>query len=94
MKLLFLLLIVRVSLKIMTGNSLPIIRRLPLPDSILEDQLRVLKLENEALKNANQQLNDKCMKLEFDKQHAEKQCRILHKQMEKLTQVLDKLKGG
>jgi rhodanese-related sulfurtransferase len=61
---------------------------------ILEDQLRVLKLENEALKNANQQLNDKCMKLEFDKQHAEKQCRILHKQMEKLTQVLDKLKGG
>ncbi|MGZ5044562.1 MAG: cyclic nucleotide-binding domain-containing protein [Methylobacter sp.] len=62
--------------------------------NILEDQLRVLKLENEALKNANQQLNDKCMKLEFDKQHAEKQCRILHKQMEKLTQVLDKLKGG
>jgi len=62
--------------------------------SLLEDQLRVLKLENEALKNANQQLNDKCMKLEFDKQHAEKQCRILHKQMEKLTQVLDKLKGG
>ncbi|MGZ5055561.1 MAG: cyclic nucleotide-binding domain-containing protein [Methylobacter sp.] len=62
--------------------------------SILEDQLRILKLENEALKNANQQLNDKCMKLEFDKQHAEKQCRILHKQMEKLTQVLDKLKGG
>jgi len=62
--------------------------------NILEDQLRALKLENEALKNANQQLNDKCMKLEFDKQHAEKQCRILHKQMEKLTQVLDKLKGG
>lgn len=47
----------------------------------------------EALKTANQQLNDKCMKLEFDKQHAEKQVRILHKQLEKLTQVLDKLKG-
>jgi rhodanese-related sulfurtransferase len=62
--------------------------------SILEDQLRILRLENEALKNTNQQLNDKCMKLEFDKQNAEKQCRILHKQMEKLTQVLDKLKGG
>lgn len=61
---------------------------------ILEGQIRTLRLENEALKNANQQLNDKCMKLEFDKQHAEKQCRILHKQMEKLTQVLDKLKGG
>jgi rhodanese-related sulfurtransferase len=62
--------------------------------SALEDRIRILKLENEALKNTNQQLNDKCMKLEFDKQHAEKQCRILHKQMEKLTQVLDKLKGG
>lgn len=61
---------------------------------ILEDQIRVLKLENEALKNANQQLNEQCVKLELDKQNAEKQCRILHKQMEKLTQVLDKLKGG
>jgi rhodanese-related sulfurtransferase len=60
----------------------------------LEDQVSVLKFENEALKNTNQQLNDKCMKLEFDKQHAEKQYRILHRQMEKLTQVLDKLKGG
>lgn len=63
-------------------------------NSILEDQIRALKLENEALKNANQQLNDKCIKLEFDKQNAEKQCRVLHKQMEKLTQVLDRLKGG
>jgi len=62
--------------------------------NILEDQVSALKLENEALKSANQQLNDKCIKLEFDKQHAEKQCRILHKQMEKLTQVLDKLKGS
>lgn len=64
------------------------------PAAILKDRIRDLNLENETLKNANQQLNDKCMKLEFDKQHAEKQCRILHKQMEKLTQVLDKLKGG
>ena len=64
-----------------------------IPTGLLEDQIRVLKLENEALKNTNQQLNDKCMKLEFDKQNAEKQCRVLHKQMEKLTQVLDKLKG-
>lgn len=61
---------------------------------ILEDQIRVLKLENEALKNANQQLSEQCKNLEFDKENAEKQCRILHKQMEKLTQVLDKLKGG
>ncbi|MDI1291622.1 MAG: cyclic nucleotide-binding domain-containing protein [Methylobacter sp.] len=60
--------------------------------SILEDQVNTLKVENEALKNTNQQLNDKCMKLEFDRQNAEKQCRVLHKQVEKLTQVLDKLK--
>lgn len=61
---------------------------------ILENQIKALKLENEALKNTNRELNDNCMKLEFDKQHAEKQCRVLHRQMEKLTQVLDKLKGG
>ena len=60
----------------------------------MESQIRALRLENEALKYTNQQLNDKCMKLEFDKQNSEKQCRILHKQMEKLTQVLDKLKGS
>lgn len=65
-----------------------------LPAGMHEEQLRILKLENEALKSTNQQLHDKCMKLEFEKQHAEKQCRILHKQMEKLTQVLDKLKGA
>ncbi|MDO9425071.1 MAG: cyclic nucleotide-binding domain-containing protein [Methylobacter sp.] len=60
---------------------------------LLEDQVNTLKLENEALKNTSQQLNNKCMKLEFDKQNAEKQCRVLHKQMEKLTQILDKLKS-
>jgi CRP-like cAMP-binding protein len=60
----------------------------------LEDQIRVLKLEAETLKNINQQLNDKCVKLESDKQNAEKQCHALQKQMEKLMQVLDQLKGG
>jgi rhodanese-related sulfurtransferase len=52
-----------------------------------------LQLEIENLKTTNKQLSDKCMKLEFDKQHAEKQVRILHKQLEKLTQVLDKLQA-
>jgi rhodanese-related sulfurtransferase len=61
--------------------------------AILENQIKVLKLENEALKNTNQQLNDKCIKLEFDQQNTEKQCRVLRKQLEKLTQVLDTLKG-
>jgi rhodanese-related sulfurtransferase len=66
----------------------------PAAGNVLDEQIRALKLENEVLKNANQQLNDKCTRLEFDKQNAEKQCRVLQKQMEKLTQVLDKLKGG
>jgi CRP-like cAMP-binding protein len=60
----------------------------------LDDQIRALKLEAEMLKKANQQLNDKCMGLELDKQNAEKQCHVLEMQMEKLIQVLDKLKGG
>lgn len=59
----------------------------------LEHQLKALKLENETLKSANRQLTDKCLKLELDKQNAEKQCRILQKQMEKMTLVLDRFKG-
>lgn len=62
--------------------------------SAQDRQIAALHSEIEALKMTNQQLTDKCMKLEFDKQHAEKQTRVLHKQLEKLTQVLDKLKGG
>lgn len=60
---------------------------------VQDNQIRLLQSEIEALKTTNQQLTDKCMKLEFDKQHAEKQIRVLHKQLEKLTQVLDKLKA-
>lgn len=58
-----------------------------------DDLVKKLKQENAALKNANQQLNDKCLQLEFDKQNAEKQVRILNKQLEKMTLVLDKLKN-
>ncbi|MGZ5013224.1 MAG: cyclic nucleotide-binding domain-containing protein [Methylobacter sp.] len=58
-----------------------------------DSQIRLLQSEVDALKMTNQQLNDKCMKLEFDKQHAEKQARILYKQLEKLTQVLNKLRN-
>lgn len=60
----------------------------------MDDQIIALKLEAEALNNANQQLNDKCIGLELAKQNAEKQCHVLQKQMEKLIQVLDKLNGG
>ncbi len=61
--------------------------------NVQDNQTKLLQSEIEALKMTNEQLNNKCIKLEFDKQHAEKQVRILHKQLEKLTQVLDRLKG-
>jgi rhodanese-related sulfurtransferase len=60
---------------------------------VQDNQILSLQAEIEALKATNQQLTNRCMKLEFDRQHAEKQIRVLHKQLEKLTQVLDKLKG-
>lgn len=41
-------------------------------DNSYEDQIKQLKSEIELLKKTNQQLTDKCMKLEFDKQHTEK----------------------
>ena len=62
-------------------------------DSSLEDQISSLKSENEALRTMNGQLNQLYRKLEADKDHAEKQCRILQNQVEKITQVLDQLKG-
>lgn len=58
------------------------------------EHITLLQSEIEALKMTNRQLNEKCAKLEFDKQHAEKQARVLYKQLEKLTQVLDKIKTG
>jgi hypothetical protein len=65
-----------------------------IPNNAQDEHIRLLQSEIEALKMTNQQLNDKCTKLEFDKQHAEKQARIFYNQLEKLTQVLDKLKAG
>ena len=62
--------------------------------SSLEDQIRSLKSENEALRTMQWSAQSaKYRKLEADKDHAEKQCRILQKQVEKITQVLDQLKG-
>jgi len=58
-----------------------------------EDGLvRFLKSENEGLRKINHQLNDKCMRLEVEKEHVEEQCRSLQKQLEKLTHLLAKLK--
>jgi CRP-like cAMP-binding protein len=59
----------------------------------LEDQLRLMKSENEALRRVNLQLNDRCLKLEVEKEEALRQYHILQKQMEKLMQTLNKVKG-
>lgn len=59
----------------------------------LEDQLRLMKSENEALRRVNLQLNDKCLKLEVERGEALRQYHILQKKTEKLMQVLDKAKG-
>lgn len=67
---------------------------IPPAGSDWEDQIRFLKSENEVLRKTNHQLTDKCRRLELEKEHMEKQYRILSKQMEKLTQVLDRLKGS
>jgi hypothetical protein len=61
-------------------------------DSNLAHQVRFLKSENDALRKMNYQLNDKCMRLEIEKDHAEKHCRMQQKQIDKLTQILAKLK--
>lgn len=55
-------------------------------------RLIFVEAENEMLKQANVQLQQRVAKLEADKETAEKQARILAKQVEKLTQVLDKFK--
>ncbi|MEQ1528302.1 MAG: cyclic nucleotide-binding domain-containing protein, partial [Methylococcales bacterium] len=60
----------------------------------LRDQIKFLKSENETLRKTLTQLNEKRLKLEQDKEHSDKQYRILYKQMEKLTHVLDKLKNS
>lgn len=62
-------------------------------DEDLKGQIKFLKLENESLRKTLSQLNEKYSKMEQDKDNAEKQYRILHKQMEKLTQVLEKIKS-
>lgn len=62
------------------------------PDNNLVYQVRFLKTENDTLRKMNNQLNDKCMRLEIEKDDAEKHCRMQQKQIDKLTQMLAKLK--
>jgi len=68
--------------------------KLVIPEMAMADQIEFLKSENQTLRQTLAQLNERCLFLEQDKQEADKQYRILFKQMEKLTQVLDKLKGA
>ncbi len=63
-------------------------------DNDLKDQIRFLKTENVSLRKMNHELSDKCMRLEIDKDHAERHSRMLQKQIDKLTQLLPKLKDS
>jgi hypothetical protein len=58
--------------------------------SASDDLVRALKSENDALRKLNLQLSEKCQNLEIEKEEALKQSRMLRRQMEKLTQVLNK----
>ncbi|MGR9013073.1 MAG: cyclic nucleotide-binding domain-containing protein [Gammaproteobacteria bacterium] len=70
----------------------PVDNTVPVSGSAQNDHIKALQSEIEMLKSTNQQLTNKCMELEFNKQHAEKKIRIYHKQLEKLTLELDQLK--
>jgi CRP-like cAMP-binding protein len=58
----------------------------------LDTQLAALTSENRRLKEENTELHQKYNQIKADKDNTEKQCRILSKQVEKLTQVLNKFK--
>jgi rhodanese-related sulfurtransferase/uncharacterized coiled-coil protein SlyX len=58
----------------------------------LEARIATLESENNLLKKSYAELNQHYVKAKTDKDAAEKQCRILAKQVEKLTQVLNKFK--
>jgi CRP-like cAMP-binding protein len=61
----------------------------------LEDQIRFLKSENEMLRRTNQQLNDKCMRLEIEKEDIERRFKIVTQQPENAVQsTVDSRKGS
>ncbi len=65
---------------------------LTLPNTDLDARIAFLESENERLRKAHAELYQQYTQLKMDKDTAEKQCRILSKQVEKLTQVLNKFK--
>jgi CRP-like cAMP-binding protein len=65
---------------------------LTLPNTDLDARIAFLESENERLRKAHAELYQQYTQLKTDKDTAEKQCRILSKQVEKLTQVLNKFK--
>lgn len=60
----------------------------------LEDQIKFLKLENEALRKSVHQLNDKCLKLGVEKENIDKQFGLLSQQLEKMKKELNGRKGN
>lgn len=63
-------------------------------DEDYEEQIRKLKAENGALRNAVRQLNEKCNKLDMEKKQIEDRFTILSKHFEQLKQMVQKLKNN
>jgi CRP-like cAMP-binding protein/rhodanese-related sulfurtransferase len=63
-------------------------------DDSFDEQIRKLKTENEALRRAVRQLNEKCNKLDMEKKQIEDRFAVLSKHFEQLKQMLQKLKNN
>lgn len=65
---------------------------LTLPNTDLDARITFLESENKRLTKAHAELQQQYAQIKTEKDEAEKQCRILFKQVDKLTQVLNKFK--
>ncbi|WP_394753410.1 cyclic nucleotide-binding domain-containing protein [Crenothrix sp.] len=65
---------------------------LTLPNTDLDARIAFLESENKRLTKTQAELQQHYAQMKADKDEAEKQCRILFKQVDKLTQVLNKFK--
>lgn len=63
-------------------------------DEGFEEQLQKLKAENESLRRAVRQLNEKCNKLDLEKKQVEDRFATLSRHFEQLKQMLQKLKNS
>jgi rhodanese-related sulfurtransferase len=57
----------------------------------IDDQIRLLKSENEVLRRINQQLNEKCMRLEIEKESVNKHFQTIFQQLENMKKQVKTL---